>query len=169
LGRGWPQKIAKSASGSVVATVAGQLTFLTVYGLGLAGTRGSTIMAFLAGVLPNYWFNRHWAWRRSGRPRLLRELLPYVATILLNLVLALTATSVAEARVEDATDSHIWRVAVVTVTYAATYGLLFLAKYLVFEHLLFGERSPAQRRGARRTRKADVDTAPEGAGMRDPT
>jgi putative flippase GtrA len=141
----WTPKIAKYTTGSVVATVVGQLTFLVMYGSGVAGPRVSTLVAFLAAAVPNYWLSRHWAWRRRGRPDLLRELLPYLATILLNLALATLATSAAEARVQDLTDDRVVQVAVVTLTYTATYGLLFVGKFLVFEYLLFGDRSRAHR------------------------
>ena len=136
----WTPKVAKLATGSVIATAAGQLTFLGVYASGLAGTRVSTVVAFLVAAVPNYWFSRHWAWRRRGRPDLLRELLPYLATILVNLVVATQTTSWAEAHVLALTDNHLLRVVAVTLTYAATYGVLFVAKFLVFEYLLFGER-----------------------------
>lgn len=141
----WTPKAAKYTTGSVVATVVGQLTFLAAYGTGLAGPRLATLVAFLAAAVPNYVLSRHWAWRRRGRPDLLRELLPYVATILLNLALATLATTWADARVQDLTDDRVVQVVVVTLTYTATYGLLFVGKFLVFEYLLFGDRARAHR------------------------
>ncbi|MGH8868076.1 MAG: GtrA family protein [Actinomycetes bacterium] len=152
----WTPKAAKYTTGSVVATVLGQVTFLAVYGFGLAGTTGATLLAFAASAVPNYWFSRHWAWRRTGRPDLVRELLPYLATITLNLAVATLATGYAENQVAALTDSHAVRTAVVTLTYTATYGLLFLGKFLVFEYLLFGDRARAHR--AERGR-ADDDSA----------
>jgi len=140
-------KAAKYLTSSIVATAAGQLTFLVVYGLGLADARVTTLVAFVAAAVPNYWLNRRWAWSRRGRPEVLRELVPYVATIAVNLAVATVTTHYAETHVTGLTDSHVVRVVVVTLTYASTYAVLFLGKYLVFEYVIFGDRAYARHVG----------------------
>lgn len=133
-------RFSRYLANSVLATAISQATFLTVYGLGLAGPRVATVTAFLAAAVPAYLLNRGWAWSQRGRPDFFRETLPYLAVILTNLFVASTTTSWVDAHVEQLTRDRAMQVALVTLTFTATYGLLFIGKFLIFEHVLFSDR-----------------------------
>src|SRR3954451_23821380 len=66
-------KLARYSAGSVVATVCSEVTMVLLYGpLGVAPV-WAAVFAWLAGAVPNYWLNRSWTWRRTGRPGLRDE------------------------------------------------------------------------------------------------
>ncbi len=61
-----------------------------LYGLGV-GTTVDSVVAFIAGAVPNWILNRRWAWGVRGRVAVGREVVGYVAIS----VLALVASSAA--------------------------------------------------------------------------
>jgi putative flippase GtrA len=62
-------KLLRYLGSSLVATVCSELTFVVLYGPCHVGTAYASLLAWLAGAVPNYWLNRRWAWQRTGRPR----------------------------------------------------------------------------------------------------
>ncbi len=136
------RRVGRYTAGSVVAGIVSEVAFLAVYGSGLAGTRVATVVAFLAGAVPNYFLNRRWAWGRTGRAHPVRELLPYVATIVTSALVAAAVTGFVDARVADWFSARPVQVAVVALSFGATYGVLFVLKFGVFD-VLFGARHPA--------------------------
>lgn len=128
-------KIGRYAAGSVVATVCSEAAFLLLYGgLGAAPAVASTI-GWLAGALPNYWLNRTWTWRRRGRPSLTLEVLPYVAIVLGTLLVAAVATSSVDAALTSGQISAEVRIALVSGTFVAVYGLIFLLRFFLLDRL----------------------------------
>ena len=111
---------------------------MVCYGLlGLAPAVASTI-AWLAGAVPNYWLNRSWTWQRRGRPSLTREVLPYVAIILVTLVLAAVVTRGVDAWLRDAGASGSTRTVVVAVAFLGVYVAMFALRYLLLDRLFRG-------------------------------
>ena len=88
--RGLMARIGKYTTGSVVAAISSEVTFIVVYGAGVRSTI-STFVAFLAGAIPNYFLNRRWAWQRSGRAHR-REVALYLAVILSSLLVTMAFT-----------------------------------------------------------------------------
>jgi putative flippase GtrA len=134
------QRLTRYTAGSVIAGVISEVAFLAVYGSGLAGPRVASVVAFLAGAVPNYHLNRSWTWGRRGRSDPLRELLPYAATVLVSVGIASLTTSFVDRSVGAWTDNRLLQVVLVTATFAATYGGLFVAKFVLFERVLFADR-----------------------------
>lgn len=140
------RKLSRYAAGSVIAGVCSEVGFLLVYGTALAGPPVASVVGFLAGAIPNYLLNRSWTWGRRGRPDLLREVVPYAAVILVSVAAASAVTSFVDRHVGELTASRPLQVALVTLAFGATYGLLFVGKFVVFDRLLFADR------GERRSR-----------------
>src|SRR5919201_1712805 len=99
-------KLVRYFTGSVVATVCSEVTFVLLYGALDVGTKWSSVLSWLAGAIPNFWLNRNWAWQRSGRPSLRHEVLPYVAIILTTLLMATLATHGADVFLHHQRVSH---------------------------------------------------------------
>lgn len=134
------------AAGSAVAFGCSELAFLLLYGaLGFsAAVSGGA--AFLAGAVPNFLLQRYWTWKRSGRIALRGELLPYVAVIALNGLLATAITAGVDRLLAPALLHHGARTALLAVTFAAAYVLLYVLKFVLLDRLVFGA---AQRREER--------------------
>ncbi|HSS08465.1 MAG TPA: GtrA family protein [Acidimicrobiales bacterium] len=125
--------------GSIVAIVASEVAFVLCYASGLLGTTGSSIVAFVAGAVPNYVLNRSWAWERKGRPRIGREVILYAVVSLVSLISAAAATGWVSRIAPHFTASHATRTALVATAYLATYGVLFIIKFVIFQRVVFVE------------------------------
>jgi putative flippase GtrA len=145
--RGLVGTFVRFGAGSVVATVCSQTTFYLLYGHAGASTTVSSVVAWFAGAIANYWMIRSWTWGRTGRPSLRREILPYATIVLGTLVLAIVATATA-AHVLDGRVSSNTRASLVTATYFCVYVAMFGVRFVLFERL-FGRRTPSAERGTR--------------------
>lgn len=141
---GWHERVGRSPlatrvlrylAGSVVATGCSQAAFLLLYGAFGAGTTVSSVLAWLAGAVPNYWLNRRWTWQRQGRASLRRELLPYVLIVAVTLLLAIGITGAVDHLVSGWDVSRVARTLLVGAAYFMTYALSFLLRFFLFDRL----------------------------------
>jgi putative flippase GtrA len=135
--------------GSVVAMAISELTLLLVFGLHAGGARTASAAAWASGAIVNYFLNRHWAWRRRGRAHPGRELLPYWATAISGLLLSMWATHQATTLAPRLSGDHTITTALVGAAYLLTYGVLFVAKFLLFHYVIFTDRHARGERGVR--------------------
>ncbi len=83
----------------MIAGLISEATFALCFWLGSSATAASLI-AFVAGAVPNYLMNRYWAWQRRDRIGGARELVPYLVIILSTALLATLITNGADALVQ---------------------------------------------------------------------
>ena len=137
--------------GSIVAAATSAVVFALAYLLG-ASTTACSIIAFVAGAIPNWILNRRWAWKLSGRISVAREIIAYVVISLLSLVATSATTEWTQDHVQSITTHHHWiRAALVTASYLAVFAVLFVAKFAVYELWIFRGRS--RLRAALRSRR----------------
>jgi putative flippase GtrA len=129
-------KVWRYTVGSVVAAVTSLVVFAVAFGLGL-GNVPANVLAFIAGAVPNWVLNRSWAWQRTGRVHVRREIVLYAVVSVLSLAASSAATGWADTVVPSVTPNHTLQVLLVACAYIATYGALFVAKYLVYELVIF--------------------------------
>jgi len=129
-------RITRYTVGSVVAVATSEVAFAVCYASGI-GTTPSSVIAFVVGALPNWVLNRRWAWRRTGRLDLWREVVGYALTSVVSLVASAAATGWTSGRVHELTHDHTLRVVLVTASYLATYAVLFVAKFVLYERVIF--------------------------------
>ena len=153
LRSGGAVRLFKYGLGSIVAAVCSALAFALCYAAGLHTTPASAI-AFVAGAIPNYILNRRWAWQRTGKVDVWREIVIYAVVSLVSFLAAAAATGATSSAVEHLDISSTSQTLLVTGAYVATYAALFFAKFLCFEVYVF-----AGRQGARRAdRRSDTDS-----------
>ncbi len=141
------------AAGSAVATVSSQLTLLLLFGVLGASAAVSGAAAFLAGAVPNFLIQRFWTWRRPGRVGMRRELVPYIAVIGVNGLVAVGITAGVDRLVAGGIEDHALRTVVLAVSFGASYLLLFVLKFVVLDRLVFSSEDPAATaRRAKRSR-----------------
>ena len=92
----------------------------------------ATLVAWLAGAVPNYLLSRRWAWGRQG------QLLPYAMIVIGSAVTAALVTTATDHLVQGI-DSHAWKTVLVTGSYFGTYGVLFILKFVLFDRLVFAK------------------------------
>ncbi|MGV0742503.1 GtrA family protein [Mycolicibacterium sp. XJ870] len=128
------------AGASVVAGIISEVVFLVTYWLSAVPVLAS-LLAFIAGAVPNYLMNRYWAWQRRGRPHGTREILPYIVIIVVTALTAIVVTTVADHWVRDHVAAHGWQVALVGAAFLATYGAMFVLKFVLFDRFIFVDRA----------------------------
>jgi putative flippase GtrA len=127
--------LSRYVAGSVVATASSEGALLLCYGLLHLSPAMSSVVAWLAGAVPNYWLNRSWTWGRRGRPSLRRELLPYAVIILATVVLAALATEAVDRWLRDDSASSTTRVVLVGGTFLGVYVVMFVVRYVLLDRL----------------------------------
>jgi putative flippase GtrA len=134
-------KLFRYTAGSVIAFATSEVVFIALFGPHVLGARGSSIVASIVGILPGYYLNRNWAWQRSGRSHPLREVAPYWITTIVSTLLAAAAIGAVNDAAADM--SRGARTVINAATYMAVYGVIFVAKFIIFNYVLFRDRSAA--------------------------
>lgn len=137
-------RIWRYTASSVIAAVTSAVVFAGAYALG-AGNVAANVLAFLAGAVPNWVLNRSWAWQRRGRVHVGREVVLYTVVSLVSLAASSAATEWAGREARTLTADAAVRVLIVAGAYVATYGVLFVAKYLIYELVVFADHGRAPR------------------------
>jgi len=127
-------RLSRYALGSALAFAISELTLIFFFGTGLVGPAIASVIAFVAGAVPNYLLNRSWVWDRRGRIDVAHELAPYILVSVVTLGVAAAATSTAAA---VAPAGRHAQTAFVSAAYLAAYVALFFAKYSVFHRFIF--------------------------------
>jgi putative flippase GtrA len=144
------KRVTRYTVGSVVAAATSAVVFALVYVLG-ASTTTCSVVAFVAGAIPNWILNRRWAWKLRGRVSVAREVIAYVVISLLSLAATSLTTEWTQDHVQSLPAHHGYRVILVTASYLAVFAVLFVAKFLVYELWIFSGRSRV--RAALRSRR----------------
>jgi putative flippase GtrA len=135
-------RFSRFTAGSIVAFAVSEAALIFFFGTGLVGAGAASVLAFMAGAIPNYFLNRSWVWKRSGRIAIRSELVPYALVSVATLILAALATTVAAA---IAPGGHDAQTLFVGVAYFGTYGTLFVAKFVVYQRFIFGDDASGRR------------------------
>jgi putative flippase GtrA len=135
-------KILRYGTISVVSTVI-SLTGLFVFyrWIGLDPT-WSNILATCIATVPYYYLNRIWVFKKSGRSHLTKEVLPFWTIAIVSLVLSTLAVKFAGSQVHSISSKNVRGVILVAANFA-TYGILWIAKFIVFNRFLFKTESDA--------------------------
>lgn len=126
------------SAASVVGVVVGQSCLFLFYEIvDLPGVLANFLAVAISSV-PAYLINRYWVWQKTDRNSLYREVIPFWGMAFLGLVLSTIAVAI----VDDRTDSPL----AVAVANMAGFGVLWIAKFLILDKVLFAEvgRDPAE-------------------------
>ncbi len=130
------QRAARCLSVSVGTTLlsAAVLVALTL-GAGVpAGT--SNVIAVCCGIVPSYFANRSWVWKRRGRSSWLGEIGPFWVLSIAGLVLSTVAVS--EVASLTASWSSAMRSVALPAANLSAFGALWIVQFVVLDRVLFG-------------------------------
>ncbi len=133
-------KIARYAVGSVLALATSVVVFALMLMLGV-GTTLDSIVAFIAGAIPNWILNRRWAWKMEGRVELTREVVGYTIVSVISLAAASYATGYAHHWVFKHHTTHGLHTIIVTGAYVLVQAVLFVIKFVIYDRWVFAGRS----------------------------
>jgi putative flippase GtrA len=150
-------RITRYTLGSVIAAATSAVVFALLYIVGV-GTTTCSVVAFVAGAIPNWILNRRWAWKVQGRIAIGREVIAYIVVSVLTLLATSASTAWTQHRVQSIPAHHGIRVLLVTASYLAVFAILFVARFAVYEFWIFSGQSRVRatlraRRAALRSRR----------------
>ncbi|MEU6645257.1 GtrA family protein [Saccharomonospora sp. NPDC046836] len=129
-------RLGRAAASSALATAVSQVTLIGLLFWGASATAASAV-AFVAGAIPNYFVARRWAWGRTGKPHVKRELVPYLAVIGVGALASVGLTTIAGMFTEPLNISGITRIIVLDVAYLSSYAVVFLFKFALLDRLVY--------------------------------
>lgn len=133
-------RITRYTIGSIIAAATSAVVFAVLYVLGL-GTTACSVIAFIAGAIPNWTLNRRWAWQVKGRVDWSREVLGYVVVSALTLLASSEATAWTSHQVMSLPAHYGIRATLVTASYLAVFAILFAIRFVIYELWIFSGRS----------------------------
>lgn len=141
-------RLARFTVASAIATGLSQLVLLSVYWMGLTDAAAASTLAFLAGSVPHFLMVRYWAWRDTDPGRLPRQLTTYFTVTLAGGVASILLTTLAEQLLLPLVSGQGWQAVVLTLSYLAASGPVFLIKFALFDRVF-----------ANRAQRANPDTS----------
>jgi putative flippase GtrA len=133
------QKLFRYSMASVVSVIVSNLLLLLFVGvLDLGAVWASTLATGLSAV-PSYEMNRKWAWGKSGKSHLMKEVVPFWALAFVGWGFSTIAVWVAEKYAKHHHYSHAHKTELELVVYLGAFGVLWVAKFLIFNSLMFAQ------------------------------
>lgn len=128
------EKLMRYCGVSVVNVITGQGILALCLAVFVLGGVVSQLISAMLSAIPAYVLSRRWVWKQTGRDSFRTEVLPFWTMALIGLVFAVTAIAV----MEQFTDST----PVLMATSLAAYGVVWVAKYLVLDKIMW--RTPTE-------------------------
>lgn len=124
---------ATSAICVVISTVI--LTFLV--GVLRWGAFGASLTATALSTIPSYELNRKWAWGKSGKSHMWKEVVPFWSLAFIGLAFSTWASVAAESFAKHHHLSHLVHTGVVDGAFLGAFGVLWVGKFIIFNKILF--------------------------------
>lgn len=119
-----------------IGTSALSAVVLAVLAVGFGMAAGTAnVIATLCGIGPSYAYNRRWAWKRTGRGSLWREVVPFWILCLCGLVLSTAAVDAVSAW--GAAWPGVVRAVALPAANVAAFGVLWLVQFTILDRVLF--------------------------------
>jgi putative flippase GtrA len=122
---------------SVISTAVSFITLGLVYGVFKVWTEvPSTLFANVVAAVPSYYLNRSWAWGKTGRSHIRREVLPFWGLSIAGMLLSILTSSFARhLGIRYFDHDHLVRTALVEGMNLFAFAVLWLVKFVVFQRL----------------------------------
>ncbi len=130
------RKLVKYSMVSAISIVVSQIVQLTTFFLTHNGVL-SSIVAVAVGTVPSYELNRRWTWRKNGPSHLWREIVPFWVMSFVGLVFSTVCVYAAEQWAEGRGLGKARTAFLLNLSSLAAFGLLWIGKFLIINHLLF--------------------------------
>ncbi len=123
---------------SAISVVLSQIILFLLYGvIRLSSATTSNVIATGVTSVPAYYLNRSWAWGKTGRSHLMKEVAPFWALTFLGLALSLWAVALAHHLAVRMDLSHLRDALFVNAAALLAFGVLWVGKFVVFNKFVF--------------------------------
>jgi putative flippase GtrA len=121
---------------SVISTVISLALLLLVYGvLRLWSEVPSTVFANLVAAVPSYYLNRTWAWGKTGKSHLVKEVLPFWVLAIGGTAFSVVGAAVARGLGNHFHFDHLDRTALVLAANVLSFAVFWVVKLLIFNRI----------------------------------
>jgi putative flippase GtrA len=131
------QKAIKYTLVSVVAVVVSQVALAILYGVLKWGPVAANVSASVIGGIPSYYLNRTWAWGKTGKSHLWKEVVPFWVLAFLGLAFSTWTVAIADDYAKAHFSSHFANTLMVNGANLFGYGVLWILKFVIFNKLIF--------------------------------
>jgi putative flippase GtrA len=133
-------KLVRYSLASITSVAVGESILLLTYGLLRWSAVVANLVATAVATLPSYYLNRRWVWGKTGRSHVLKEVVPFWVLAFVGLAVSTFAVDIADRWAKDLGLPHATTTLVVNTAWLAALGVVWVGKFLVFEHLMFVHR-----------------------------
>jgi putative flippase GtrA len=131
------QKLFKYSMASVVAIIVSQASLLLLVGvINMEAVLANTIATSLAAI-PSYEMNRKWAWGKSGKSHLWKEVVPFWVLAFVGWAFSTVCVYLMQRYAIDHDFSHSAKTFWVAFVNLSAYGLLWVGKFMIFNKVMF--------------------------------
>ena len=123
--------------------------------LKLASAAECNLLATAITTVPSYYLNRAWAWGKTGKSHLTKEIIPFWTVAIVSAALSTLVVHLSATAAHDVTHSHALLTLVVEAANFTTYGVLWVSKFWLFNKVLFKHAHHGRGHGHR----SDSETA----------
>ena len=131
------QKLVRYSIVSVISVIVSQTVLFSLQLTSNVREGWANIIAVAVATVPSYELNRKWAWGKSGPSHLWKEVVPFWALAFLGLAFSEWAVVVAGHWARDHHLIRLARSALVNGAALSGFGVLWVAKFVIFNKLLF--------------------------------
>jgi putative flippase GtrA len=94
------------------------------------------------GAIPSYYLNRNWAWGKSGKSHLWKEIVPFWVIAFIGVLFAAWVQNLADHYARHHGITGPVRVVVILGAYLGGFTWLWAVKYVIFNKVLFAVKHP---------------------------
>ncbi len=121
---------------SAISTAVSFVVLALVYGVLRLWTEvPSTVFANAVATFPSYWLNRTWAWGKTGRSHLTKEVAPFWAMSAAGIAFSIIGASVARHIGQRYHLPHLEQTVIVLVANVMSFGIFWVLKLMVFNRV----------------------------------
>jgi putative flippase GtrA len=130
------RKIFRYSMVSVISTACSFIVLALVYGVFRWWTEvPSTVFANAVATFPSYWLNRSWAWGKSGRSHLVKEVIPFWSVSAAGIAFSVIGASVARHIGQTYHLAHLEQTVVVLFANVMSFAIFWVLKLLIFNRV----------------------------------
>ncbi|HET9076584.1 MAG TPA: GtrA family protein [Acidimicrobiales bacterium] len=130
-------KLFRYSMASVVAVIVSNVCLLIFVGLMKMGVVLASTLATSIAAVPSYEMNRKWAWGKSGKSHMMKEVVPFWGLALLGWAFSTWAVWVMDGYAKRHHFSHGLQTLTVALVYLGSFGVLWVGKFIIFNRLMF--------------------------------
>jgi putative flippase GtrA len=127
------KRVIRYSAVSLLALGVSEVTLLLLVG-NKVGATVAAIVANLAGTVPSYLLSRYWIWSDAERERVGRQVVLYWLTSALSMLISSAATGLCSVLIRNTGTA---RLVLLGGTYLGISLVLWVAKYAVYQYLIF--------------------------------